>query len=46
MYCITVIAGHSYLLGIAWNWCIIPAANFVAYLFWVFRDANVPGDAV
>ena len=45
MYLITVVAGHSYLLGIAWNWLIIPGANFVAYLFWVFRDARVSEDA-
>lgn len=37
MYWITAVAGRSYLLGIAWNWLIIPAANFVAYMFWVFR---------
>jgi putative flippase GtrA len=38
MYWITEIAGRSYLLGIAWNWLIIPAVNFVAYMFWVFRN--------
>jgi putative flippase GtrA len=38
MYWITEIAGRSYLLGIAWNWLIIPAANFLAYMFWVFRN--------
>jgi putative flippase GtrA len=38
MYCITEIAGRSYLLGIAWNWLIIPAVNFFAYMFWVFRS--------
>ena len=38
MYWITEIAGQSYLLGIAWNWLIIPAANFLAYMFWVFRN--------
>jgi putative flippase GtrA len=38
MYWITEIAGRSYLLGIAWNWMIIPAANFFAYMFWVFRN--------
>jgi putative flippase GtrA len=38
MYWITEIAGRSYLLGIAWNWLIIPGMNFVAYMFWVFRN--------
>ena len=40
MYWITAIAGRSYLLGIAWNWAIIPAMNFIAYMFWVFRRAQ------
>ena len=40
MYWITEIAGWSYLLGIAWNWLIIPAMNFATYLFWVFRTAR------
>lgn len=43
MYWITVIAGRSYLLGIAWNWLIIPAMNFLAYLLWVFRAARTKG---
>jgi putative flippase GtrA len=38
MYWITEIAGRSYLLGIAWNWMIIPAMNFGIYLVWVFRS--------
>ena len=38
MYCITRVAGHSYLLGIAWNWMVIPATNFLLYLLWVFRE--------
>jgi putative flippase GtrA len=38
MYWITEIAGRSYLLGIAWNWLIIPAMNFGIYLVWVFRS--------
>jgi putative flippase GtrA len=38
MYWITEIAGHSYLLGVAWNWLIIPALNFFANLLWVFRN--------
>jgi putative flippase GtrA len=40
MYWITAIAERSYLLGIAWNWLIIPAVNFVAYMFWVFRTGR------
>jgi putative flippase GtrA len=40
MYCITEIAGRSYLLGIAWNWLIIPAMNFLTYMFWVFRTVR------
>lgn len=47
MYWITEIAGRSYLLGIAWNWMIMPAMNFLAYMFWVFRTARSRrGDAV
>jgi nitrite reductase (NADH) small subunit len=37
MYAVTAIFGRSYLLGIALNWALIPAANFLIYLFWVFR---------
>jgi putative flippase GtrA len=40
MYWITEIAGLSYLIGIAWNWLIIPATNFLAYMLWVFRDGQ------
>jgi putative flippase GtrA len=40
MYWITEIAGRSYLLGIAWNWLMIPAMNFLTYMFWVFRTAR------
>jgi len=43
MYWITQIAGQSYLLGIAWNWLIIPAMNFTTYLFWVFRTTRDRG---
>ena len=43
MYWITEIAGRSYLLGIAWNWLIIPAMNFLTYMFWVFRAARSKG---
>ncbi len=39
MYVVTDIYGRSYLLGIALNWALIPAANFLIYLFWVFRVA-------
>ena len=37
MYWITEIAGREFLLGIAWNWLIIPVVNFVVYIVWVFR---------
>ncbi len=37
MYAVTEIFGRSYLFGIALNWALIPAANFLIYLFWVFR---------
>jgi putative flippase GtrA len=40
MYCITEVAGQSYLLGIAWNWLIIPAMNFLAYMLFVFRAGH------
>jgi len=40
MYWITEIAGQNYLLGIAWNWLIIPAGNFVVYMLWVFRTTQ------
>lgn len=40
MYWITEIAGRSYLLGIAWNWMIMPTMNFLAYMFWVFRTGR------
>jgi len=45
MYWITEIAGRSYLLGIVWNWLIIPAMNFLAYMFWVFRATRNKGGA-
>lgn len=41
MYWITRVAGHSYLLGIAWNWMVIPATNFLLYLLWVFREGRI-----
>lgn len=40
MYWITEIAGRDYLLGIVWTWLIIPAVNFVIYMFWVFRTTQ------
>jgi putative flippase GtrA len=40
MYAVTEILGHSYLIGIALNWALIPATNFLVYLFWVFRVAG------
>jgi len=43
MYWITEVARQSYLLGIAWNWMVIPASNFLIYMFWVFRDARPAG---
>lgn len=43
MYWITAIAGRSYLLGIAWNWAIIPAMNFTIYMVWVFRNVRNRG---
>ena len=43
MYWITEIAGRSYLLGIAWNWLIIPTMNFLTYMFWVFRESRRKG---
>jgi len=40
MYWITEIAGRDFLLGIAWNWLVIPAVNFVVYMLWVFRTTQ------
>jgi putative flippase GtrA len=40
MYWITEIADRSYMLGITWNWLIIPAMNFLTYMVWVFRVAR------
>jgi putative flippase GtrA len=42
MYWITEIAHQSYLFGIAWNWAIVPIANFTVYLLWVFRAEPAP----
>lgn len=40
MYVATDMLGRSYLLGIALNWALIPAINFLIYLLWVFRLGN------
>jgi putative flippase GtrA len=40
MYVMTDMLGHSYLVGIALNWALIPAGNFLIYLVWVFRSDN------
>jgi putative flippase GtrA len=40
MYIITGMLGRSYLIGIALNWALIPAINFLVYLLWVFRLEN------
>lgn len=45
MYVVTDMLGHSYLFGIALNWAMIPAGNFLAYLLWVFRLGNQKADA-
>ncbi|HEV2098884.1 MAG TPA: GtrA family protein [Stellaceae bacterium] len=37
MYWVTQILGRSYLFGIALNWALIPAVNFLIFFFWVFR---------
>jgi putative flippase GtrA len=42
MYMVTDRLGHSYLVGIALNWVLIPAGNFLIYLVWVFRSDNRP----
>jgi putative flippase GtrA len=44
MYLLTAILKYPYYYGIALNWALIPAANFVIYLVWVFR-AGRPGAA-
>ena len=40
IYVLTEILGHSYYLGIALNWLLIPGANFLIYLIWVFRTGS------
>ena len=45
MYWITEFAGKSYLFGIVWNCLVIPAMNFLIYLYWVFRAARDEGQA-
>jgi hypothetical protein len=37
MYAVTEIFDRPYLYGIALNWALIPATNYLVYLFWVFR---------
>jgi hypothetical protein len=37
MALVTDVFHQSYLWGIALNWLLIPAINFVIYLYWVFR---------
>jgi putative flippase GtrA len=46
MFCITDLAGRTYLLGIAWNWMIIPAMNFAIYMCWVFRNPLERGTTI
>ncbi len=46
MYVMTDVLGHSYLFGIALNWALIPAGNFLIYLLWVFRLGNRKADAM
>lgn len=41
MYLVTEVLGRSYLVGIALNWALIPASNFLIYLFWVFPVTRV-----
>jgi hypothetical protein len=43
VYGITEIASRNYLLGIAWNWLIIPTMDFLTYMFWVFRESGRKG---
>lgn len=45
MYVVTHMLGHSYLVGIALNWALIPAGNFLIYMAWVFRLGNRKADA-
>jgi putative flippase GtrA len=40
MYWITEVAGRNFLLGIAWNWLVIPGVNFVVFNLLVFRTAQ------
>lgn len=43
MYWITEIAGRDYLLGVAWNWVMIPALNYLTNISWVFRTQQDTG---
>jgi putative flippase GtrA len=38
--------GHSYLFGIALNWALIPAGNFLIYVVWAFRLGKQKADTV
>jgi putative flippase GtrA len=42
MYVVTEVLGRSYLMGVALNWALIPAMNFVIYFIWVFRAGTLP----
>jgi len=42
MYLATDVLARSYLLGIAFNWALIPTMNFLIYLVWVFRVGSSP----
>ena len=42
MYWITEVMGGTWLLGILWNWLIIPLMNLTSYALWVFRVSRDP----
>lgn len=42
MYGVTEVFGFSYLIGIALNWALVPAINFLIYFIWVFRVGKRP----
>lgn len=46
MYVVTSVLGRSYLVGIALNWALIPALNFLIYMVWVFRLGKQQRDGV
>ena len=41
MYVLTEVLHRSYFIGIVLNWMLIPAANFLTCLIWVFRTGRV-----